>query len=427
MVSICIRKFIGLRGFEEMDNQGNNQDSVSGALVPDRQTNGVPTPSSGEKWASKINNLAKMILPAFISAAIIAIVADYRSIGPMQTRIENIDKNIEKIGERLDKIDGSDDNSLVSKFHKLEGKLEAGNDFQSDKDSLKDDDNKIIYLKCNPTDSTLQTMIAPVSSGELQDGQVAEWSEDAVIAEDAETRIKYRAKDLEKKSILVPYTEDGHEVYFLGQFNENGHWDGECTINVYIEDKLYLINDAVYEDGKLVKYNQVLDNGETWIIADRKPKANYNTGNSVTYRKKKEKEKNFDLKSVESEDVLSVEDFRAGLKERDKEGFYYGRTSGGNYNDKTGKAYMVKYDKKGFVRTIYFGGFKGGDLDDDTGNAWEIARNEGDSQYVFFKGKFNNGNADITNNNKKKPISLRKIHKKIDGIDFECSIDLYGE
>lgn len=338
-----------------------------------------------------------------------------------------IDSKIDNFGERLELIDGASKDSLLMRFNRLEATLNAQNKLPYEIESVQGNKKKSEYIKCNPTDSILQTMIANVSSQEVQDGQAVDCSEDAIIATDSASHRKYTRKNLQKKKILVPYMEDGQEVYFLGQFNEKGHWDGECTINVYIDNKLYLINDAEYNDGKLVKYNQVLDNDETWIIAKRKPKGNYNVGDSVTYRKKEKKEKKFTLESVESGDILSVNDFKDELKEKDLEGFYHGKTSGGTYDDQSGNAYMVKYDRKGIVRTIYVGRFKGGVFDDDTGQAWEIAKDEGDFQYVYFKGKFKNRVAQTTKTNSKKPISVKKIHKIIDKIKFKCSVDLYGD
>lgn len=342
--------------------------------------------------------------------------------------LKDIDNSLDDFGKRLETIDGASKDSLLTRFNRLETTLNAQNKLPYEiTASTQDDKKQSEYVKCNPTNITLQTMIADISSREVQDGQAVDCSEDAIIAEDSASHRKYTRRSLQKKQILVPYMEDGQEVYFLGQFNEKGHWDGKCTINVYIDNKLYLINDAEYNDGKLVKYNQVLDNDKTWIIAKRKPKGNYNVGDSVTYRKKEQKEKKFTLESVESGDILSVNDLKAELKEKDLEGFYHGQTRSGAYNDQSGKAYMVKYDKKGIVRTIYVGGFKDGVFDDDTGQAWEIAKAEGDFQYVYFKGRFKNSDAQTTATNIKKPISVKKIHKIIDKIEFKCSVDLYGD
>ncbi len=423
MTTMYMDKNIVIRGFIEMNNRGEDQNKNT--LQSGENSGENANKRHGEKIKDGI--VAKII--DLIVMAIITIIAGYISVKVNMTSINNdikhIKEDIGSVEKRLEKLDGSDGNSLVSRFNKLEGGLENNKESEHEKDPPKDDNEGIV--KCNTVGTTLQTMIANVSSQEVQDGQAADCSEDAIIAMDSASHRKYTRKNLQKKKILVPYMEDGQEVYFLGQFNEKGHWDGKCTINVYIDNKLYLINDAEYNDGKLVKYNQVLDHDKTWIIAKRKPKGNYNVGDSVTYRKKDQKEKKFTLESVESGDILSTNDFKAELKEKDLEGFYHGQTRDGAYNDQSGNAYMVKYDTEGIVRTIYVGGFKGGVFNDNTGQAWEIAKAEGDFQYVYFKGKFKNEVAQTTKTNAKKSISVKKIHKIIDKIEFKCSVDLYGD
>ena len=48
----------------------------------------------------------------------------------------------------------------------------------------------------------------------------------------------------------------------------------------------------------------------------------------------------------------------------DLEGHYYGIASGGNYNDDTGKAYLVTHKKDKRVQTLHQGRFRGGNTYD---------------------------------------------------------------
>lgn len=36
--------------------------------------------------------------------------------------------------------------------------------------------------------------------------------------------------------VILVYTEDDKDVFFMGKFNDNYHWDGYCITNVYYKD-----------------------------------------------------------------------------------------------------------------------------------------------------------------------------------------------
>ncbi len=140
------------------------------------------------------------------------------------------------------------------------------------------------------------------------------WASNDVIALDFETEQPYTANDLHDKKILYSYTSDDGEVYFYGQFNQKNHWDGQCTINVYKDNKLRLITDAIYDDGNLVNYKQVLNydtkaGTDVWSVSERYCVDNYNNGCSWNYYKDFEYEKTFNPSSVVSMSILNVEQF----------------------------------------------------------------------------------------------------------------------
>lgn len=258
-----------------------------------------------------------------------------------------------------------------------------------------------------------------------------EWNNNDIIAKNPQNGRKYRPKDLKDKKILLPYTENGQDIFFYGQFNKYNHWDGNCIINVYKNGILQVIMEGEYSDGKLISYNRVTYGKNTnkvkvWSISERKVSGHINTSETYTYFKTKNKKANFTQNNVEPSDILSIIDFRDWLN-TPLEGYYNGNTSNGRYNDETGNAYLIKYFKDGTTRTIYCGNFKNGMFNDHTENAWYVSIDKESEKYIYFKGGFTDNKLDETENHKRIDIDNKDIHKIIDDMQFNSPIVLRGD
>lgn len=305
--------------------------------------------------------------------------------------------------------------------------------FESELDSFKNSNNPQLLRK--PTASMQGCLFATENKSDTNFLSALSVKDNDIIGEDPNTGKKCNAKKLKNKKILLPYMENGKEVYFYGQYNKYYHWDGHCILNIYDNNKLSVIMDGWYKDGELISYNRITYDTKTkkvnkkekkikiWRISKREHNGNVNTGETYTYFKDKNKKKKFTLKNVESKNILSTMDFENWLN-RPLEGYYNGNTSDGKYNDETGKAYLIKYFEDGTVRTLYCGNFKGGEFNDHTGNAWYISTEEGADSYIYFKGGFTNGDPDETDNHKRENIENEKIHKLIEDMKFNSPINL---
>lgn len=216
-----------------------------------------------------------------------------------------------------------------------------------------------------------------------------------LVAYDYRTGEKYSVQRLADQKLLLPYTNDEQEVVFYGQFNENGQWDGECTLNVYVDDELILITDAKYKDGTLLESKQVfcyqLKSGEdVWAYSDRKHEDGIGIGDTYLYEWTDSYKKDFVLDDATVEDVLYADEFITSLSPHLK-AYYYGNTSNNLFNDDSGDAYMVYFFEDGTVRLLYSGNFKDGTFEDHTGNAWYIVKGN-DTDYMYYRGQFRNGN-----------------------------------
>lgn len=215
---------------------------------------------------------------------------------------------------------------------------------------------------------------------------------DTCIGTDSDGKV-YIAKNLIDQTILLTYTEDDKEIYFLGQYNKNYHWNGYCVINTYdAYGKLNGINESNFDDGNRLDYESfyLSDKQNEWIYTDSDCKKETNEGISIRYKSNFSKQKNFTATNVRVSDLIYIE----SMKEYDNKeilSYYMGKTSNGVYNDDSGNAYLVMYNSEGFVSVYYKGNFKDGDFEDE--NAIEIVLDESDNinKYFLYNGGFTRG------------------------------------
>lgn len=236
----------------------------------------------------------------------------------------------------------------------------------------------------------------------------------------------YKSSELKGNKILLSYFYDNQEIYFYGQFSKNMRWDGNCIINIYKNNQLYLVTDALYDDGELKSYQQIFTyytnaSEEVWCISKRECTKDGNVGDSWNYFKNSDINKDFTIDNVEPYNIYNVAQIKKIIKEDLEcpiEAYYHGMTRDGLYNDKTDEAYVVKFSKEdGTVRTLYFGHFENGDFSDNTGNAWMIGRHveQVGSSYAYYIGNFkdNKPSEEWTPDNSEYNLSLDYINEKI--------------
>ena len=209
----------------------------------------------------------------------------------------------------------------------------------------------------------------------------------------------YIAKDLIDQTILLTFVQDNKEIYFLGQYNKNYHWDGYCITNSYnLDDSLSGICESDFDDGERLDYKSfyMSEIQDEWIYTDRVCKNGLNDGISIRYQFAYNKSKNFTTTNARVSDILFYENFEDSDNKKILS-CYKGTTSNGLYNDSTGNAYLIKYNKNGFVKMFYKGNFKNGNFEDK--DAFEIVLDEsnGINKYFIYKGSFVKGNRENDN------------------------------
>lgn len=298
----------------------------------------------------------------------------------------------------LDDFKSISDRQFASTNQQLDDLYDVVNNLKDNKQGI---ESAYIVTGDNVATKTLINGVSSIIHTDTLKDDTALWDSDTILFKEKDGQ-KSLAKEVSGNKLLFSYTDadDGSVVYFYGQFSKDNKWDGNCLINVYKNNKLRLITDAIYDNGTLTSYKQVLSSSNAagrgvWLISKRDCNHNINSGDTWSYYSDKDILQNFTQDSFNASDFLNVSNFKNNLN-TDLEGFYHGDTSKGSYNDNSGKAYLIKFAKDGTVRMFYMGGFVNGNLVDNTGNAWEIARNENalDSKYVLKEGYFVDGDLD---------------------------------
>lgn len=246
-----------------------------------------------------------------------------------------------------------------------------------------------------------------------------------IIAEDSVTGKKYSRKQLVGMTLLVPYTEDDKDIYFLGQYNENYRWDGYCVTNTYNSDgTLYGIYEYNFADGECLScksfYQSETDGN--WIYLDREYHGNERYGKSIRYSFSYNVLKSFADTDVKTSDILYADTF---LENSDAVmlTYYYGNMVDGKYNDGSGDAYEIIFDEDGFVKFLYMAEFSDGKVNDR--DAREIVLDQSAKGYNYF---YYNG--PIEDNERKQKVSGKnyvtqeQINKILKDNEFECDLDL---
>lgn len=230
------------------------------------------------------------------------------------------------------------------------------------------------------------------------------------------------AADLVNETVLLVYNEDGREVYFLGQYNENYHWDGYCVTNVYNADgSLYGICESNFSDGERLDFRSFYSMGENnkWRYSDKVCHDDgSNTGIGIQYKYDCDIKKDLTLENVTGIDMLHTSSLLESI-EPTMLTYCSGTWKDGELVDDTGVAYEAIFDEDGTVKTLYVGQFKDSTFNDATGNAWEIVYAGDAIGYVLNTGIFSDGSAEVKS---KEPIDQQTIEEIVSRYHFGCNL-----
>lgn len=235
---------------------------------------------------------------------------------------------------------------------------------------------------------------------------------------------QFTAMDLVGQRILIPYKENGQEVFFCGQYDDTIQWTGECLINVYKNNKLIISTLAIYNNGERIEYEQIFHENGEWIYSRRITNGNNNSGDTWKYIKTKDYTQEILFENPDENKMVMPSALKDNLNEK-LVSRYHGDTSNGKYNDDTGNAYLIKFSYDGTVKTLYHGRFKDGEFHDDSKRAWYITRNDKtNTSYMYYMGVFEKGKV-FTDKRCiyfENPINRETFNRLLSGTNYDCAM-----
>lgn len=337
------------------------------------------------------------------------------TVASLQTNIENINTQIKRLDDSLANLNSA----MYSIVNSINERV----------------DNLLSVQKIKPLDEVASIFTTSyIASSDMHLLNTPVWNSSDDIAINVETQEKFSAEELANHKLLFRYTDGNEESFFYGQFNENNQWDGNCIINTYSNNNLTMIMDAVYDNGRLYSYKQVIPStkNDVWYVSKRKNEGAWNSGETWTYFKKEDVNKSFTNSSISAENILDLESFISLVKINGLEGYYCGNTSNGFFNDDTGNAFLIKYNTDGLVRYFYHGKILNGQAHDMTegANSWEIAWGYDNDGYYFYQGRFDStkdkNKIDLGDKDPNK-ISLEEIHNIINEMHINYNLYWIGD
>lgn len=374
-----------------------------------------------------VKKIGEVFLKYVLGPAVAIVIALTTSIKSDSKTVGYLEASISDINQRIDDVNASND----KRFARLESDIDRIDRNMSDVMSSINELNHNLgiaegKISAIPLQSTgdLTENIMQMSYQKNEDVYYSSLNlGDGIVAVGIDST-EYTAEDLQNQPIIIAYQENGQDVFFMGQFDENNQWDGECLINVYKDGQFVIATEALYDSGKRIEYEQLFPDNGRWIYSKREDRDEFNGGDTWTYELAGTVKQQISSDSPKAEDMIRPSDIEDAI-DKVRLSHYHGNTSDGKYNDDTGNAYLIEYYDDGYTRLLYQGRFSDGLQDDGTGDAWQIAKGA-DTDYMLYKGIFQSGQQAQSQNDAKEwenPVQESTIEEYTKGKPYESELN----
>ena len=231
----------------------------------------------------------------------------------------------------------------------------------------------------------------------------------------------FSADELVGEKICMSYKgKENEDCIFVGRFDRNFRWDGECQICAYKDGALYYCTTNIYKDGHIASFNRLSRNikSNRWIYTEKLVLENgLEKGDTWSYAFKVLKAKKYNMSLPEHDSMYTLDEAR-GILEGAIINHYYGEyDENGDWTDLSGEAYNVKYDNGKFVSV-----FKGQFVKNHYIEGWMLGCTE-NNEYFITQGQFRDINTNpIIGNSTTDVISKEEIKAYLSGELFEKEV-----
>lgn len=365
--------------------------------VTDMENTNENNNESNSRQNTAIRFFKEKIIYTGIGAIVVAAITCIAIFGKTEARLDAIEKNFSDLSTNINNnfSDISSDiedikialygnyntKGLYERVSSIENRV-SSIESQLNMKAVSASDDVVSYLD----NATISSNNVPISTSAIPS--------DICIGSDANGK-EILASDVINETVFLTYNENDKEVYFLGQFDENYHWDGFCVTNTYNTDgTLFGICESNFDGGNRLDYISFYADNETeneWIYTNRICKDDGNHGESICYHLMYDKIKNFTNTNVRVSDFIYIDDFIMGQVPTVLT-YYNGKTLDGKFNDDSNNSYFIKFDKDGYVSIFYIGSFKNGNFDSENAKELIYDDTEGVNGYLYYDGAFDDGN-----------------------------------
>jgi hypothetical protein len=213
----------------------------------------------------------------------------------------------------------------------------------------------------------------------------------------------------------------GENCYFVGQYNEDYNWDGECTICAYLDGSLYYVTEDIYENNRLISYKRLSSYNSRWIYTDKTIDDNGNTfGDTWSFNYKTFPEKEHTTKLPVFDDLYSVSEVKNDIDDLLLSHYHGAYDSNQSWFDISGEAYVIRY-KDGKVEEL----FKGTVINSSYGEG-QCIRMQDDNTFLVMNGVFHNADGQEVNKLTYETVTKADVVKYIENQKYEEEVNNAG-
>lgn len=217
----------------------------------------------------------------------------------------------------------------------------------------------------------------------LSDFSTINISKDDVLIDT--NNVSYDPQKLVGRTLCLSFNNKlGYDILFVGQYDNELHWDGLCYLCAYYAGDLLYTTEDEYVSGEVSSYKRLSNNGKKWFYTEKIiDDHGLYFGDTYSYAYKQIVAKDYDLNIPQREDLTNISEVLVVINEGIKSHYHGQYDSEQNWDDDSGDAYCVKYQSTTPIEV-----YKGTFFNNHYGTGWMIKKISND-EFNIVSGTIN--------------------------------------